>query len=457
MGPALGFLAAFAIQPPSAQAETPPPQPAGRASPQAALAAGRPVTGKFAILEYDVDGNTVLSIPEIEETVYPFLGEQRDSADVDKARQALEDAYHKRGFQTVQVVIPQQSIDSGIIHLQVIENPVGRLRVVGSKYHLPSAIKALAPSLAEGKVPNINDVQKDIVALNQQPDMKVTPHLASGEAPDTVDVDLQVEDHLPVHASVEINNQYTQGTTPLRVLSTISYGNLWQAGHTISLSYQVAPENPSDAEIWSGSYVAPLAGTPLSFSFYGLHSDSNVPAVVGTNVIGHGYIFGGSAIITLPGTDTLYHSVSVGIARKDLSQNVVTNGVPSNAPVLYYPITLAYSATVQNGQATTQADASLNFAPPGTGSTSLKFDAQRYQALPTYFYAKADISRTQPLPAGAEAYGKIDGQITPDALLSASNTPPAARTACAAISKPRNSAITARTAPPSCAARRSRR
>jgi hemolysin activation/secretion protein len=60
----------------------------------------------------------------------------------------------------------------------------------------------------------------------------------------------------------------------------------------------------------------------------------------------------------------------------------------------------------------------LNFAPPGTGSTSLKFDAQRYQALPTYFYAKADISRTQPLPDGAEAYGKIDGQITPDALLS---------------------------------------
>src|SRR5262245_33425778 len=72
---------------------------------------------RFDILEYVIDGNSVLSVVEIERVVYPFLGEQRTAGDVDRAREDLENAYHLRGFQTVQVTIPQQGVESGIIHL----------------------------------------------------------------------------------------------------------------------------------------------------------------------------------------------------------------------------------------------------------------------------------------------------------------------------------------------------
>jgi hemolysin activation/secretion protein len=52
------------------------------------------------------------------------------------------------------------------------------------------------------------------------------------------------------------------------------------------------------------------------------------------------------------------------------------------------------------------------------GSGSEKFDLQRFNALRQYFYAKADANRTQPLPLGLVAYGKVQGQITDDPLLS---------------------------------------
>jgi len=118
----LGSLGAFAQTTDRGASTSPPGDGAGTKPGDKGL--------RFDILEYVVDGNTVLSVPDIEEAVYPFLGEKRSAGDVDRARDALEHAYQARGFQTVQVVIPQQGVESGTIHLRVIENPVGRLRVV---------------------------------------------------------------------------------------------------------------------------------------------------------------------------------------------------------------------------------------------------------------------------------------------------------------------------------------
>jgi hemolysin activation/secretion protein len=378
---------------------------------------------RFDIMEYVVDGNSVLSVPDIEEAVYPYLGESRTADDVDKARKALEDVYQSRGYQSVQVSIPQQGVDNGIIHLQVTENPVGRLRVVNSKYHLPSEIKGTAPSLAEGKVVNVNDVQNDIVALNQQPGMKVTPQLKAGKAPGTVDVDLEVEDSPPLHANVEINNEYNQSTEPLRVIGSLSYDNLWGLGHSISASYQIAPQNPSDAKVFSGTYLAHIPDTPVSILAYGVSTDSDVAALAGTDVIGRGNIAGVRAILNLPDQEGFFQSITAGFDRKDLTQNVVTLGIPTNAPVLYYPVTLAYHGAAINGDpkdggSETDIDASFNFAIPGIGSDSTKFDPQRVNALKEYFYFKAGVSRTQPLPYGMVLYAKADGQMTGDSLLS---------------------------------------
>lgn len=407
--------AGLSVAMPSAQAE---PAPAASAGQTPAPQSPAQPEQHFDILEFVIDGNTVLPATDLEDAVYPFLGESRVASDVDKARDALERLYRERGYQTVQVSIPKQGVESKIIHLQIVENPVGRLRVVDSKYHTPSDIKANAPSLAEGTVPNLNTVQQDIVALNQQPDMKVTPRLKAGVAPGTVDVDLEVEDTLPLHASLEINNQHNQQTTPLRTAATVSYDNLWQLGHSVSFTYQVAPQNRDDAEVFSGSYLARIPRSDWSFLAYAVKSNSDVAALANTDVIGRGTIFGARAILNLPGTDTFYQSLTLGVDRKDLTQNVITGGVPTNAPVLYYPMSIVYAPLWRDGEAVTQASAALNFALPGIGSDSRKFDVQRFDAQRQYFYAKGVLSRTQPLPYGLQGFVRVEGQIGNGPLLS---------------------------------------
>ncbi|MDB5399205.1 MAG: ShlB/FhaC/HecB family hemolysin secretion/activation protein, partial [Rhodopila sp.] len=209
----------------------------------------------------------MLTEVEIDRAVYDFLGPDKTASDVEKARAALEAIYQQKGYPTISAEVPEQRVADGVVVLKVAERTVGRLRVRGSRYHDLADIKAGAPSLAQGKVPHMPDLQRDIVALNQWPDRAVTPSLRAGAAPGTVDVDLDVKDQFPGHATLELNNRQSQDTTELRLSGSLSYSDLWQRGDSATVTFQVAPERPSDAEVFAGSYLFRIPDSQMSLLF----------------------------------------------------------------------------------------------------------------------------------------------------------------------------------------------
>jgi hemolysin activation/secretion protein len=374
---------------------------------------------RFDIDDFAVRGADKLPEIDLDEAIYPFLGPNKSADDVEKARAALEKAYHDKGYQTVSVSVPAQNTQGKVITLQVTELKVGRLRVKNSRYFDLDRIKAGAPSLKEGTVPNFNDVTKDIVALNQWPDRRVTPALRAGVTPGTVDVDLNVDDKAPLHASVEVNNRQSPNTSGLRVTSTVHYDDLWQLGHSLSFSYQVAPQRRQDAEVFSGSYLARIPEVDwLSVLFYAVNSKSDVATVGGTNVVGPGQIYGGRAVITLPARDNFFHTLSAGLDYKHFDQtvNLGTNGFSS--PVTYYPLVASYSATFQGDKFTTQLNASVTYNTRPVSSSPTDFDNKRFDASPSFAHLNADLSHTQELPQGFQLYGKVQGQVADGPLVS---------------------------------------
>lgn len=371
------------------------------------------------INDYRVEGVTLLSQVEVETALYPFVGPDRTTDDVEKARGALEKIYNAKGYQTVAVQIPPQTVRGGVVTLKAVEGKVGRLRVKGSRYYSLDAIKADAPSLAEGTVPNFKDVQRDIVALNQLGDRRVTPALRAGATPGTVDVDLNVDDKLPLHASVEYNNRYSASTTQTRINATLHYDNLWQLGHSLSFSYQVAPQRVSDAQVYSGSYLARIPGVSwLSLLAYGVKQDSDVSTIGDINVAGRGEIIGARAVMTLPYEDGFFHTLSIGPDYKHFEEGVSLSGQTVQAPITYWPLTAAYSATwVQDG-ATTQFDATGVLHLRGLGSNPAAFDAKRFKSSGNFVYLRGDLSRTQDLPWGIQGFAKLQGQISGTPLVS---------------------------------------
>jgi hemolysin activation/secretion protein len=382
-------------------------------------AAQDPESPIFYIKEYRVTGSTKISGPEIGEIVYPYLGPARTAQDVENARLALEKAFRDKGFPTISVQIPQQDPRYGIIRLVVVEGTVGRLRVNGSKWFLPSRIKQEVPSLAEGTVPNLETAQKELVALNRMADRRVTPKLSPGIEPGTVDIDLDVEDSLPLHGSLELNNRYSADTSHLRINGAISYGNLFQLGHTLGGSFQIAPENPDESLVFSGYYLSRI-NDKLSLMLQGTKQDSDVSTLGGaTGVIGAGEILGVRAIVDLPSENGHFQNITFGLDWKNLEQITSLNAVGQQieAPIEYFPLSASYASSWVKKNHFTELNLTGTLGLRGLGSGENEFNNRRYKAHGNFFHLRADLSHTFDLANGSQLFGKLQGQLASGALI----------------------------------------
>ncbi|WP_287110109.1 ShlB/FhaC/HecB family hemolysin secretion/activation protein [Methylobacillus sp.] len=366
---------------------------------------------RFDIMEFSVSGNTVLAAGRIEEAVYPFLGEGKTIDDVEGARAALEKAFHDAGYLTVFVNTPEQEVADKTVKLEVLEGKVEKLRVVGAKYYSLGVIKQRAPDLAEGKVPYFPDVQRQLARLNAQPDRQVAPVLRPGKSSGKVEVDLKVEDKLPLHASLELNNRYIANTTHTRLNGSIRYDNLWQLDHSLSLSFQVTPEDTNETRVLSATYLIPtLAGD--YWAFYGVVSRSDVSAIGDVNVIGNGNIFGLRYIHPLPAPalSGYFHNVTLGVDYKDFKESTRLIGEGFNTPISYMPFFAGYDSTLQTAKGTTQINLGLTFAVRDLGSDEEEFAMKRSRAQGSFAYLRADIKHTHTLPREWKLFGRLSGQ-----------------------------------------------
>jgi hemolysin activation/secretion protein len=410
-----GIVAVESVAPAQQQ---PPATPAPTAS------ASQPAIGNLYVREYRVSGSKLLSAAEIGETVYPYLGPGRTTADIEKARKALEETYQARGYPTVSVTIPPQTGRRGIIRMEVVEARVGQVRVHGADWYLPSRIRQRAPSLAPGKVPNFEEVQRDLVALNQSPDLKVTIRpLTPGADPGVVDFDLDVEDKPPLHGSIEVNNRYSANTVPLRVNGSVSYGNLWQEDHVAGMSFQVAPERLEDGEVYSAFYSLPLPGfDDTTLTLLGTRQSSDISTLGGATVVGRGRILGFRVNTSLPQGKSSTHSVNFGMDYKHFDEDLTLGGGGAGgnritSPIDYYPISLNYSGNWVAKNAFTSVNMGLNWHFRGMGSSRVTFDNKRFNADGGYIYARGDITHTRELAGGFQAMGKVTGQIANKPLI----------------------------------------
>ena len=378
----------------------------------------KPPEARFDVFEYRVEGNSVLPVETIERAVYPFLGERRTVADVESARAALEAAYRNAGYGTVGVDTPEQKITDSVVTLQVVQAPVSRLRVVGAKYYSQERILEKVPSLAEGEVPNFKLATEQLATVNRSADRRVTPLLRPGKTPGTTEVDLVVEDKAPLHGSIELNNKASPNTTNLRLQASLRYDNLWQLEHSIGVQAQVSPEDTSQVRVFSGSYSVPLGTGLLVFS--AIRSNSNTVAGIGdTSVFGRGSIYGLHRVVVLGSDESLSQTLTFGADYKNFTESVSVGANQGfNTPIHYLPLSLGYAATLTDKQGIWQAGAGLELAVRGLASSEAQFADKRFMAQSNFSILKFDVARTQSLPLGLSLFGKLEGQLSDQALIS---------------------------------------
>jgi hemolysin activation/secretion protein len=381
----------------------------------------------FAILEYQIDGNTVLPRPAVEQAVYPHLGAGKTIEDVERARKSLEQAYQKAGYSTVFVDIPEQDVVNGVVRLRVTEGRVDRLRVTGSRYYSLGRIRSQVPALAPGTVPYLPEVQQQMSAANSaSADRRITPVFRAGRTPGTVDVELKVRDQPPWHASLEVNNRYSANTTHTRASGELRYDNLWQREHSLSLQYQTTPEDTDEVRVASATYLFRSEQPNQLTALYAVRSRSNVAAIGDISVIGSGDILGARRIVPLPPGRQYFHSLVLGADLKDFDESILLGADSEETPIRYIPFSLAYNATLPGESAGNQFSAALNFSLRSLSDRRVdcsgleldQFECKRSGARSNYLYLKADYRHTRKFQNGMSWAARLSGQIADQPLIS---------------------------------------
>ena len=368
---------------------------------QAQGAAGSPQQPSFDIYEFAIEGNSTLSVVAIERAVLPFLGEDKSLSDVEAARAALEKAYQDSGYLTVQVAIPEQEVAAGIVILRVTEASIDRLRVKGAEYTLTSEIKARVPELAEGRVPYFPQVQRELEALNRSPDFKATPILKPGRAPGTVAVQLDVDDSLPLHGSVDFSNRQSANTTPQRLSGNLRYDNLFQQRHSLAATLQTSPQKPDEVRVAALTYVIPRGNDGSAIAFYSVVSRSKLATLAGApglGLLGNTTIFGARYALPLPTAGSYSHSLGLGIDYKDVKQSTVltASGDQVSAPISYAPLVAAYNGTWLGSGSSTVIEASTALGLKGVfGNRDGEFAAKRAGAGADFLAVRMGAKHTE--------------------------------------------------------------
>lgn len=399
----LAFLFAFGAADETWAAVTPPPSSSAQT---------------FNVYEFLVLGSHVLGQAKVESAVYPYLGPDKTIKNVEQARAALVAAYREAGYGTVLVDIPQQSVDRGVVRLQVTEGSIDKVRISGARYYSEGRILSELPALKPGTVPRFPALQAQLARLGSEaPDRHVTPLLVPGSRPGTVSVDLKVKDRIPVHGSLQVDNRYTSDTAHTRLTGTVSYDDLFQDYQTLSLQYQTAPADSSQVKLWVLSYQGLLPTPDWSWSAYAIRSDSDVAAIGTLAVIGNGKIIGGRLTRSLLSAPGRIANFTLGVDYKDFGQNIVQSAALSSTPIHYILWSAQLSGARVGHDLGLSGALGVNFGLRGLGSNDAEFEYKRYEATASYAYLHGNGNVDWRLWHGFGLAGKLSFQYSEQPLV----------------------------------------
>ena len=376
---------------------------------------------EFAIRGYQIDGNDLVPDGDIQELLWPYIGYEKTAEDVGKARAEVEKYLQKQGFVRAMVSIPEQNVEDGIVRLEIIKTVVGRVQVTGNRYYTKEMLMRELPSIAPGQVLKVSRINEDFGQLARDPNLKVKLELTPSKKPGEDTIRLQVEDQLPLHGKLELNNKSSHSTSDLRLSGMVRYDNLWQKRHSVSIQGQISPENTEEVRVLSGSYVMPRESDPSQlFVFYGVWSDSETAATGDIDVIGKGNIYGLRYVRPLPKYRDYAHNLTLGVDYKDFDETIdFSDGSedPIITPVTYLPLSLSYGGSLKDENGMTMFRAGLSGTVRELVSKQEEFSEKNYQSRGNYLALSAALDRRQVLNESFKLNMRVAGQLVSEPLI----------------------------------------
>jgi uncharacterized protein len=111
------------------------------------------------VLGYSIEGSIQLELHDFTRLVSPYIGPRRTAADIERARGAVQQAYHDLGFCSVSVVLTRPEPQDGVVQFGMAEIPANQIRDCLPKGQLAAMSKSTAACAAGPAASECSDSQ----------------------------------------------------------------------------------------------------------------------------------------------------------------------------------------------------------------------------------------------------------------------------------------------------------
>ncbi|AFY46632.1 hemolysin activation/secretion protein [Nostoc sp. PCC 7524] len=226
----------------------------------------------ITVQQFEVVGSTVFSPEELAKVTAEFTNRPITLAELFQARSKITELYVSKGYITSGAYIPPQTIQSGVIKIQVVEGKLEDIQISGtrklnSNYVRSRLAIATSPPLNRDKLLEaLQLLQLDPLIQN------LSAELSAGARPGTSVLQVQVREANSFSSQLALDNGRSPSVGSFRRRIQAREGNVLGLGDGLSLAYT----NTDGSNTFDTSYTLPLNPRNGTLSFNFGTSSSNV-------------------------------------------------------------------------------------------------------------------------------------------------------------------------------------
>jgi len=181
-------------------------------------------------------GLPLLATPEFNARLAPFLGRPLTRSALEQITSAVREAYIDVERPFLEVSVPEQNIQNGIVQIVVTEYRLGEVRVSGADHFSDSLIRRYG-NLQPGEVLTLPRMRRALDDFNQNAFLTVDAVVQPGQTTGYSDVVVEARDQRPFRVYWGYDNQGVPNLGRAEWNVGFNAGNLFGAGQIFSYQY----------------------------------------------------------------------------------------------------------------------------------------------------------------------------------------------------------------------------
>ena len=206
--------------------------PAIRPDPQAAM----PDTTPFVVRQLRIEGNTVFDSATLQALLASMQDKRLTLSQIAEGIEAITTYYRGAGYPLARAIIPAQTIEDGVVRVQVIEANWGQVEVRNKSAVKDAVLLRVLSNLEPGSVIRLDAIERATLLLADMPGVLPRALLRAGQQFGSSDLVVEAQPGAAWSAGLSADNFGSRYTGVTRTNANVQWNNPLGRGDTLGLN-----------------------------------------------------------------------------------------------------------------------------------------------------------------------------------------------------------------------------